>query len=128
MSNDWQSPNPYASPVISSPLERPDLRQVVRGRLMAPAIALIVVASIGIAVSLFNVAYAIVAPAPDPAAPEFVRSMQRGSIGPLAAAIQSAFVVVNLLIIAGGAQMLRFQTWGLGVAASILAMVNFGTC
>ncbi len=94
---------------------------------MAPAIALCVIASLGLLLSLFNVAYAFMEHPIDPNAPEFVQAMQKGSQGTTAAIIQSCFVVVNLLILSGAIQMMRFRTWGLALTASILAMVNFGT-
>lgn len=129
MSNDFRDhTNPYATPAYSAtPNLNPDLRQRVQGRVTAPAIALCVIASLGLLLSLFNVAYAFMEHPIDPNAPEFVQAMQKGSQGTTAAIIQSCFVAVNLLILSGAIQMMRFRTWGLALTASILAMVNFGT-
>lgn len=125
MTADFRDHNPYSSPVFSA--QPMDLRSSVSGRVIPPAIALIVVGGLGIAVSLFNVAYAFREPDIDPGAPAFIQEMQKGSTGPAAIAIQSLFVLVNAFLIFGGVQMMRLKTWGVAVAASIVAMLNFGT-
>jgi hypothetical protein len=126
MTPDFRDPNPYSSPTpFAAP--SPNMQQVVAGRVTPPAIALLVVGVLGIAVSLFNVAYAFGEPVADPNAPAIVQEMQRGSKGPLAIGVQTVFVLVNGLIILGSVQMMRLRMWGLAVAASIVAMLNFGT-
>lgn len=129
MSNDFRDlNNPYATPAYSAaPNLNPDLRQRVQGRVMAPAIALCVLASLGLALSIFNVGYALTEHPVDPNVPEFMQAMQKGSQGTTAAIIQGCFVVVNSLILAGAVQMLRFRTWGLALTAAILAMINFSS-
>jgi hypothetical protein len=129
MSNDFRDhTNPYATPAYSAtPNFNPDLRQRVQGRVMAPAVTLCVIASLGLLLSLFNVGYALMEHPVDPNANEFMRAMQEGAQGTRAAVIQSCFVAINILILAGAIQMMRFRTWGLALAASILAMINFGT-
>jgi hypothetical protein len=94
---------------------------------MAPAIVLIVISVLGLATSTFNVIFAFSEPQIDPNEPEFIQQMKKSSAGPVVAAIQSAFVLTNLLIIGGAVQMMRFKTWGFALAASIIAMLNFGT-
>jgi hypothetical protein len=64
----------------------------------------------------------------DPNAPEFIQGMQAGATGPVVAVVQGIFCLVNLFLIGGGVQMARIRTWGIALAASILAMINFGTC
>jgi len=129
MARDFRDDNPYVSPGYDpgSPNSR---RASARGRVAAPAIVLIVVGGLGLALSLLSVAFALLGPAPqiDPKAPEFVREFQRGAAGQLAALIQVVFVAVNAVIVLGAIQMLRFESWGLAVAASILAIVNIGSC
>ena len=97
---------------------------------MAPAIALIVVATLGLCASAFNIFAALTWDAPpiDPTAPPFVQEMQKNQVGPVAAAIQAAFVLLNIVILIGAIQMVRFKMWGYSLAASILAMINIGTC
>jgi len=125
--SETASANPYATPTAAS--FQPFEQRRPGAKVMAPAIALLIVGLLGVAVSLFNVGFAFVRqPQVDPNAPEFIQAMQRGVTGPVAAAIQGMFVLVNLIIIGGALQMLRFRSWGLALAASILAMVNFGSC
>ena len=54
--------------------------------------------------------------------------MQKNQVGPVAAAIQAAFVLLNIVILIGAIQMVRFKMWGYSLTASILAMINIGTC
>jgi hypothetical protein len=130
-SNPFSGSNPYQSPSYSpSQFGSPppvDPRETVRGRVMAPAIVLVVISALGLATSIFNVVFAFGEPQIDPNDPPFVRQMKESSTGPVALTAQSAFVVVNLLIIGGAVQMMRFKTWGFALAASIIAMLNFGT-
>ncbi len=121
--------NPYASPQVDRSQsdragEAPTLKVGI------PAVTLIVLGALGLGLSVLSAAIALVGDPPivDPNAPRFVQAIQQGSRGPLAAAIQIAFVFVNGTIIAGAIQMLRFRSWGLAITASILAMVNFGNC
>jgi hypothetical protein len=46
----------------------------------------------------------------------------------MAAIVQAGFLVLNLVILFGGIQMLRLKTWGMALAASILSIVDFGSC
>lgn len=129
MARDFRDDNPYLSPGYDP--GSPDRRRAfAKGKVAAPAIVLIGVGGLGLALSLISLAFALFGPAPqiDPEAPEFVREFQRGAAGPLAALIQAAFVAVNAVIVLGAIQMLRFESWGLAVAASILAIVNIGSC
>jgi hypothetical protein len=127
MSSDFGSSNPYASPAFT-PFQSPDPRQRVQSKVFAPACALIVVGVAGLAVSIFNFAFSFTEPVIDPNAPEFIQGMQAGATGPLVSVIQGIFCLLNLFLILGGVQMARFRTWGLALAASIAAMINFGTC
>lgn len=117
--------NPYSSPNFAGP---PGMRPPLGAKVMAPAIALLVVSVIGIGASLFNVAFSFSEPDIDPNAPPFVQEMQKGSVGPMAAVIQGIFVLVNAFIIFGAVQMMRQKMRGVAIAASVVAMVNFGTC
>jgi hypothetical protein len=121
--------NPYASPHVGPSLgehvgERPTLKVGL------PAVTLLVLGGLGLVLSIVSAAMALTgeAPQPDPNAPPIVQAFEEGSRGPVAAVIQIAFVFVNALIIVGAIQMLRFRAWGLALAASILALVNFGNC
>ena len=120
--------NPYQSPSNDSQ-NLYELQQRVKGRVTAPAIALIVVGVLGLLGSFYNVFHALTAePEIDPNAPAFVQEMIKNSTGPAATIVQVVFVIVNLVIIAGAYLMSRIQSWGMALTSTILAMINFGTC
>lgn len=125
MSSEFQASNPYVSPTFTA---APPQREKAPGSLLAPAMALIAVAGIGLAFSGFNFALSFGEAQIDPNAPEMVRELQRGSVGPVATAIQGIFALVNLFIIICGVQMMKLQSWGMGVAGSVLAILNIGSC
>jgi hypothetical protein len=128
MSFGFDDQNPYSSPSSSSHLP-PHVMEQARGKTTPPAIALLVVGTLGLLASLFNIVYASVAePMVDPGAPAFVQEMQKGQTGPLAIGLQCLFAVVNVIILVGSVQMLRMRSWGLAMTATILAMINIGTC
>ena len=118
--NPYESPNDPTKPGGFDPGQ-------VKGKVAAPAIAMMVAAVLGLAVTIFNVIFALtVTPEVDPNAPPILQNMQQNSAGPVAAAVQAGFLVVNVVILIGAIFMLRFKTWGLALAASILSMVNIG--
>jgi len=122
------SPNPYASPNLLE--TKPDPQRASPAKIIAPGIALVVVGFVGFCLSTFNVVFANVAQGigVDPQAPEFLQEMQKGAVGIVPTIVQSIFIVVNLFIVLGGVQMIRIATWPLAIAASIVAMINFGSC
>ena len=122
--------NPYASPMSPPGIGPGNLREAVKNKVVPPAIFLIVVGVLGVAVTAFNAVFALTAAPPEipPDAPEFLKEMQQGSVGAVPAVIQSFFVLVNLLIIVGAAMMLTFKSRTMGIVASIAAMVNVGAC
>jgi hypothetical protein len=124
----FQEHNPYASPESRPAPEQGTGR--VKGKVVAPAIALMVVGILGLAFSLLNVVVAIIQPVQpiDPNAPEFIQEIQRQSAGPLAAVLQSVFLIVNTLIIFGALKMMKLRSWGWAMTSTVLAMVNVGTC
>jgi lipoprotein signal peptidase len=84
---------------------------------------------LGLGLSILSLVMAFGEPMPvDPNAPDFVKGFQKGQTGPLAAAIQSAFIVLNLIIIAAAVQIIRFKQRTFGIVMSGLSMVNFGSC
>jgi hypothetical protein len=124
MAGDLHDSNPYASP---SGLPSAEPQRRVHGRVIAPAIALMTLATMGLALSIFNVGWALTEHKIDARGPEFMQQIQRGATGPLAATVQGGFVLLNLLILLGAVQMFRFRTWALAVVAAGLAMVNCGS-
>jgi len=124
--------NPYGSPsypAVPTGAGTAGLRESVRGKVVAPGVALIIVGVLGMIMTLISLVLAFQPPPPiDPDTPEWLAEIRRGSYGLGAAVIQTVFLVVNGLIIAGGILMTRFSSWGLALTASILAMLNFGNC
>jgi hypothetical protein len=122
--------NPYGSPQYGGKVFEPHaLVQAVKGKVWPPAIFLIVISSLGRVLSLFNVVFAMVMDPSqiDPNANDFFKQIQRDNIGLIPMIIQSVLAIVNLIILGGAIQMLRMKMRPLGVAAAILAMLNFGS-
>ncbi len=126
--------NPYEPPESSEWDVRglgPSLaKKMVIGKVRVPAICLLVVGSIGLLASIVNIMIAVVSPPPvvDPNATEFMQGFQQGQVGPVAIVIQSVFTIVNLVIMFGAIQMIRIQTRILAIIASIMSILNVGTC
>ncbi len=98
------------------------------GKIVAPAIGLIVVAALGLACSLFNVAFAATMdPLPQAGDSPIIIEMKKSGAGTVPLVVQAVFVFVNIFIIAGGVMMARVSNWGVALAASIVAMINFGS-
>jgi hypothetical protein len=127
MSTEFGSHNPYAtSQATFNPT--PAQREQAPGSLLAPAMALVAVAGLGLAFSIYGFAMSFGVAHVDPSAPEMVRQIQEGTVGPVATALQGGFAMLNLFIIICGVQMMRLQSWGMAVAGSVLAMLNIGSC
>jgi hypothetical protein len=129
MSSDYQQGNQF-NPYQSSQLPPPSPPAMNMAKVQAPAIAMIVFASIAILMSIYSFVYALVSkPIEMPAGtPDWQVQLAQGGIGPMAAIVQAGFLVLNLVILFGGIQMLRLKTWGMALAASILSIVDFGSC
>jgi hypothetical protein len=97
---------------------------------MAPAVCMLLVAILGVLLALFNTVVAVTQdpPPPDPNVPPFMQDIQKNAHGPLAAGVQAVIAVLSTLTVIGSIQMMRMKSWGLGVTASILSMINFGSC
>jgi len=126
MSTEVETSNPYVSPAYTGYPQQE--REQAPGSLVAAAMALIAVAGLGLALSLFNFAMSFGEAHVDPSAPEMVRQIQRGTVGPVATAMQGGFAMLNLFIMVCGVQMMKLKSWGMAVAGSVLAMLNFGSC
>ncbi|HUB87562.1 MAG TPA: DUF4339 domain-containing protein [Verrucomicrobiae bacterium] len=99
-----------------------------------PAIALIVIASLGIAYYLFNGAYVLSGLAgssqPDlPAnAPDWMRTFMENARGPVAGVISLVIAALDGFVLFGAIKMMRLQSFGLAVAAAIISMVPCQCC
>lgn len=128
MSSDFQASNYLSQSTLGAVAPPPQQRESAPGKLMLPAMALIAVAGLGVLMSGFNFVFSFGEAAVDPSADPMVQEFQRGAVGPVATAIQGTFLLVNLFIIVCGVQMMKLQNWGLGVAGSVLAILNIGSC
>ena len=126
MSRSFEASNPYLSPAY--PTEAPPQRERAPGSLVAAGTALTAVACLGLALSGFNFVLTFGEAKVDHGAPYMVQELQRGTVGPVATGIQGGFVMLNLFIIVCGVQMMKMQSWGLGVTGSVLAILNVGSC
>ncbi len=124
--NPYGAPNPYSSPNFAGP---PGGGQPLGAKLMAPAIGLLITGVLGLILTIVSIVMALGPPPPiDPNAPPFLQEFQKGANGPQAAVIQCLFLLVNFFIIFGAVQMMRQKMRGVGIAASVVAMVNVGNC
>jgi hypothetical protein len=123
---DWQ--NPYQS--VPSAGAMPQSMPFNKTKVVAPGIALIVLGTLATLASVYSLINAALAGPPEvpPDAPEWVAEMMKASVGPLAIGLQSVFTVTGLVVLAGGIQMVRLRSWGLALAASILSMIQLGSC
>ena len=103
----------------------------------APAIALIVAASIGIAYYLYNTVFIAVGGGPSfgnqpgnvpPQMRAFMEGFNRGAHGPMAIAISLVILAVNGFVLFGAIKMLRLKNFGVAMAAAIVAMVPCQCC
>jgi len=95
---------------------------------MAPAIALLAASVIGLGCSIFNVILSFGDPKIDPNAPPMVQEIQKNTAGPAVTVIQSICALMNGVIIFGAIMMMQLKMRPLAMTASIIALVNFGSC
>jgi hypothetical protein len=125
-STEYQTPNPYVSPAYAGYARQE--RVLASGSILASSFAMVAVAGIGLALSLFNFGMSFGEARVDPTAPPMVQEFQRGTVGPVATAMQGGFAMLNVFIMICGVQMMRLKGWGLAVTGSVLSMLNIGSC
>ena len=124
------APAPMAAPASMDPASREMALRAIKG----PAIALIVVASIGIAYYLFNGLFVLMFGGPMvhqqmPAnVPPQLRAFFEGARGPMAGFISLIIAAINGFILFGAIKMMRLQGYGLAIATCIVAMLPCGCC
>lgn len=114
--------NPYAAPTVPPPAAPgepwADLRAYAAAKVKGPAIGLIVAAGLGLAAELLTIAMAGI---------QIAASVGVGNAafdGPqLMLALQGAFAIIDVLILVGALKMMRLESYGLAMTASILAMI-----
>jgi len=127
---------PQAAPLPFSPAaaEVGDGRAAALNRVKGPAIALIVVASLGIAYygisgifTLFTGGVMFHQEMPSNIPPQ-MRAFIQGMQGPLAGLISLMIAAVNGFVLFGAIKMLRLQNFGVVTAAVIVAMLPCQCC
>jgi hypothetical protein len=95
----------------------------VSGLVMAPAIALLITAVLGVLINLFQIVIVF-------AAPQFLQQNPFGQDAPpaLSAAFGVIFALVSAVIAAGAASMMRIRTYPLSMTSAILSMLNISNC
>lgn len=100
------------------------------GAVLPPAICMMVVAAIGLLCNISGLVIAASDPefGVDAQAPPVLQQWVRNSKGWFQATVQGSCAFLSAFTILGSVQMMRRKTWGLGLAASIVSMINFGNC
>jgi predicted Zn finger-like uncharacterized protein len=103
-----------------------------KGRIMAPAICLLVAAILGVLAGLLQIGISFTPqpplPPPQPGEPEWIREFQKSSRGPTALIGGVIGVVYCGIIIFASIQMLNMRMWGFSLAGSIMSMINCFNC
>ena len=107
-------------------------REAALSAVKGPAIALIVVAALGIAYYCFNGIYVLAGGGPafqhiSANASPAVRQFFEGARGPMAGVFSFVFAALNGFVLWGAIKMLRLQSFGLAMATCIVAMVPLCT-
>jgi hypothetical protein len=119
-----------APPSMQSSGDREAALQAVK----VPAIALIIIASLGIAYYGFSGIFTLFTGGAmfhrqmPPDVPPQMRAFIEGMQGPLAGLISLVIAAVNGFVLFGAIKMLRLQSRGLAVAASIVSMLPCQCC
>lgn len=118
--DDDDDDNPYAAPQADLNVDdtgsRESLVDRARRIVRVPALGLIFVGAVGLSLSMVSVGVVFVPGVVERSGPEWFVDL----------AVPLAFCACNLMIIVGGFQMLWLQSRTYAIAASIVAMVNFG--
>jgi predicted Zn finger-like uncharacterized protein len=108
------------------------VQEKAKGRVMAPAICLLVAAVLGViadaAQIVISLAPAPELPPPKPGEPEFLREIQKSSHGPVATVGGLIGVIYCGVIIFAAIQMMSMRMWGFALAGSIMSMINCFNC
>jgi len=112
------------------PLGYDRARERAKGRVMPPAICLMIAAILGILADGFQIAYAFTpAPPVDPKLPEIFREWQKSAHEPPAIIGGIVGVVFSAVIIFACIQMMGMRMWGFALAGTIMSMINcFNGC
>jgi hypothetical protein len=122
-------PGPSPAP-IAAPVPEAGVAQRVKG----PAIALIVTASLGIAYYLISGMITLVTGGAmfhrgmPPNIPPELRGFVEGMRGPLAGVVSILIAALDGVVLLGAIKMMRLQSYGLAMAACIIALLPCQCC
>lgn len=125
------APTPEAAPAAtpSTPQAAPiptAAREMALSAVKGPAIALIIIASLGIAYYLFSFFFGLVTHTPhtvSPGATPFARGFAEGMHGPFAAVVSLFCAAINGFILFGSLKMLKLEGHSLAIITCIVAMI-----
>ena len=108
-------------------------REAALQAVKAPAIALIVTASLGILYYAFNAIFCLVGGGMfhgqvGANVPPQLQQMMENMRGPVAGAVSLVIVATQIFVLFGAIKMLRLQAYGLVLTAVIIAMLPCGCC
>ena len=121
------------APLAPQPATAATTGLAAAAQVKGPAIALIVTASLGILYYLFSGLITLAGGAmfkhelPTTIPPE-LRAFFEGMQGPLAGCINLGIAAVNVFVLLGAIKMMRLQSYGLAIAACIVAMLPCQCC
>ena len=124
---------PLAPAAAAAPAFQPGVESAA-ARVKGPAIALIVTASLGTAYYLVNGIITLVAGGAmfqrgiPPNFPPELRSFVEGMQGPFAGIISLVIAALNVFVLFGAIKLLRLRSYGLAMAACIVAMLPCQCC
>jgi predicted Zn finger-like uncharacterized protein len=100
-------------------------RERVKGKVMAPAICLMVAAVLGVLADAANIVISFTPPPPpQPGMPPWMEEFQKGSHGPTAVIFGAGGIIYCAVIIFASIQMLNMRMWGFALAGAIMSMIN----
>jgi hypothetical protein len=131
------APAPAATPrALSAASPAGAGRESALNAIKVPAIALIVIASLGIAYYLFNTIMILTGvnsfqpqmPSDMPPEARQLMEFSKGAHGPLAIFVSLVIMALNGFVLFGSIKMLKLQNYGVAVAAAIIAMLPCQCC
>jgi len=122
------------APIAPTSSQSSGEREAALRAIKGPAIALIITAGLGVAYYAFSGIFALFVGGAmlhsqmPPDVPPQLKALIEGAQGPLAGAINLLIAALNGFVLFGAIKMLRLQSPGLAMAASIVAMLPCQCC
>lgn len=121
--------NPYSTPNYQQPLQDSYQAKGSNAKIVAPGIVLIVLGSLSFILSAIGFIVAMGEPPKiDPELPPVFHSIVELSYGTSGMIQQGIFLIISLIIMLGGAMMVKIKAWPLCLIAAILSIININSC